>query len=174
MSLTPKLKIALTVFAVAAILIATLRPVGGDLPQGWNFALVEGDEGPAEIIQNILLFVPLGLALALGNTRTLRNIAAGALLSLAVEFTQQWIPGRDPSVGDLVFNTVGTAVGVLLARTAPRWLFAPTLRAAWLSLAAAGLATTVWLGTGWLLEPLLPPANAVEMRTPDLGRNVDI
>jgi len=165
---------ALTALAVLPILVATLRPVGGELPHGWNFALIEGDEGIAEILQNVLLFIPLGVALALGNPRTLRNIAAGALLSLAVEFTQQWIPGRDPSVGDLVFNTLGTAVGVLLVRTAPTWLWPPAGRAAWLSLASAALAATVWLGTGWLLQPLLPPANAVAIRNPDVGHDADL
>jgi hypothetical protein len=160
--------------ALLPILIATLRPAGGALPSGWTLALVEGDAGIAELLQNIILFIPLGLALALSNSRTLRNIAAGALLSLAVEFAQQWLPGRDPSVGDLVFNTLGTAVGVLLVRTARRWLWPAPSRAAWLSLASAALAATVWLGTGWLLRPLLPRANALELRAPDLGKHADI
>ncbi len=160
--------------ALAAILIATLRPAGGELPRGWSFALVEREGGLAEVLQNIILFGPLGVALALGNTRTLRNIAAGALLSLAVEVAQQWIPGRDPNVGDLVFNTLGTAGGVLLLRIAPRWLFAPPRRAAWLSLAAATFAATVWLSTGWLLRPILPGTGALEFRTPDLGGHMDI
>jgi hypothetical protein len=169
-----KLRTASTVLALAAIFTATLYNAGGELPSGWRFELVEGDEGIAEVLQNVILFIPLGLTLALGKTRALRCIAAGALLSLAVEFTQQWIPGRDPSAGDLVFNSLGTALGVLLVRTAPRWLFPATPRAAWLSLGSAALALTVWLGTGWLLEPMLPGANAIEIRTPDLGRHWDV
>ena len=160
--------------SVLPILIATLRPAGGDLAHGWSLALIEGDEGLAEVIQNVLLFVPLGLALALGNTRALRAIAAGALLSLAVEVAQQWIPGRDPSVGDLVFNTLGTALGVLVVRSAPHWLFPAPGRAASLSLAAAALAVTVWLGTGWVLRPMLPGATALEQWAPDLGPHMDI
>ena len=182
MSLTPggspgntRFKTALTVLSVAAILVATLRPAGIEMAQGWTVQLLEGDEGLAEIFQNIILFVPLGLALALGNTRTWRNIAAGALLSFAVEFAQQWIPGRDPSVGDLLFNTLGGAVGVLLVRTAPRWLLVTQTRVvAGLSLANATLAATVWLGTGWVLRPMLPVASALELRAPDLGQHMDL
>ena len=165
---------ALAALATLAILIATLRPSGSALPSGWTFALASGDEALAEAIQNVLLFIPLGLALALGTTRTLRCIAAGALLSLAVEFAQQWIPGRDPSLGDLVLNTVSTALGVGLVRTAPAWLLPPPRAAAWLSLASALLATTVWLGTGWLLQPLLPGPNAALLSTPELGGHFDL
>ena len=171
MSLTRR---TLTAFSVLAILVATLRPQTGELARSWSFALLSGDEGPAEVLQNTILFVPLGIALALSHWRALRCIAAGALLSLAVEVTQQWLPGRDPSVGDLVFNTLGTAVGVVLVRTAPSWLNPPPARAAWLSLASAVLAATVWLGTGRLLQPMLPVATALELRTPDLGSHMDI
>ena len=170
-----RLKAALTVLSVAAVLVATLRPAGGDLPTHWTTALIERvDDAAAEILENVLLFVPFGLALALGNTRMLRHVAAGLVLSFAVEFAQQWIPGRDPSVGDLVFNTLGTAVGVLLVRSAPHWLLAGQTRARWLSLANAALAATVWLGTGWMLRPMLPLAGALELRAPDLGQHMDL
>jgi len=156
--------------------VATLYPAGTELPPGWSFALASGDEGVAELLQNIILFVPLGLTLALGGTpRALRLIAAGALLSFAVEFAQQWIPGRDPSLADLLCNTAGTAVGVLLVRTAPRWLTPPppSSRAAWLSLGTALAAAAVWLATGLLLRPMLPAPDAIESWTPDLGSHMD-
>src|SRR6266568_2878232 len=138
----------LTALSVVAILVATLRPTGDFVAAGWSFSLASGDKATAEVIENLLLFLPLGISLALGsNTRPLRAIAVGALLSLAVEVAQQWIPGRDPSVGDLILNTTGTAAGVLIARTAPRWLAPAPTRAAWLSLASAVFTATVWLGT---------------------------
>src|SRR6266571_1915743 len=165
----------LTALSVVAILVATLRPTGDFVAAGWSFSLASGDKATAEVIENLLLFLPLGISLALGsNTRPLRAIAVGALLSLAVEVAQQWIPGRDPSVGDLILNTTGTAAGVLIARTAPRWLAPAPTRAAWLSLASAVFTATVWLGTGWLLEPQLPAANALEIRAPDLGPHMDL
>jgi AcrR family transcriptional regulator len=166
--------VAFGALAVLAVLVATLRPQSGQVAPGWSLSLLSGDEGPAGVLQNIILFVPLGVALALGPWRALRCIAAGALLSLTIEVIQQWLPGRDPSVGDLVFNTLGTGVGVVLARTAPSWLAPSRAAAAWLSLASAVLAATVWLGTGWVLRPMLPVATAPEIRTPDLGGHMDV
>ena len=172
-------------FAVAlsglAILIATLRPTGDFVATGWSFSLASGDKATAEVIENLLLFIPFGAALALRSPsperrggQGVRLILAGVALSFTVEFLQQWIPGRDPSVGDLILNTTGTAAGVLLARTAPRWLAPLPTRAAWLSLASAAFTATVWVGTGWLLEPQLPAANALELRAPDLGSHMDL
>ena len=163
---------ALQALSLLAILTATLRTTGTDLAPGWSFALASGDKGLAEFLENIILFVPLGATLALGKTRALRLIAVGTLVSFAVEFAQQWIPGRDPSVGDLVVNTCGTAAGVLLTRTAPLWLF--PAYAAWLSLGTALAAATIWLTTGWLLQPMLPPADAIESWKPDLGSHMDV
>ena len=60
-----------------------------------------------------------------------RVVAIGALLSFGIEFSQQWIPGRDPSLGDIVCNTISTALGVLLVVAAPIWLWAPPRRSVW-------------------------------------------
>ena len=138
--------------SVLAILVATLHVSGSTLPVGWSFSLTSGDAALAELIQNLLLFLPLGASLALAGVRPLRAIAIGAGLSFTVEFIQQWLPGRDPSAGDIVCNTVSTAIGVALVVTAPRWLTVPARRAAWQALAMALLAAAVWLGTGWLLS----------------------
>jgi hypothetical protein len=169
----PKSAIAVAV-SVTAILVATLRPTGTELAPGWSFVLASGDEAVAEVLQNVIFFIPLGLTLALGSTRAWRLIAAGTLLSFAVEFAQQWIPGRDPGLGDIVFNTLGTALGVLLTRTAPRWLAPPATRAPWASLAGALAAATVWLATGAVLRPMLPTPDAIESWTPDLGSHMDL
>jgi VanZ like protein len=161
--------------SVLAILIATLRPAGTYFP-GWSFALIQGDEGISGVVQNVLLFIPFGVALALGrwSTAAVRLVALGTALSFCVEFAQQWIPGRDPSLSDLLFNTLGTAAGVAIVRTAPHWLTPPPARAAWLSLATGFLASVIWLCTGWLLRPMLPAADAIESWTPDLGSHMDL
>jgi VanZ like protein len=161
--------------SVLAILIATLHAAGTELPTGWTLALWAGDEALAEVIQNILLFIPLGASLGLLHSSfafvrsPYRLIPLGTALSFCVEFAQQWIPGRDPSVGDLVFNTLGTAVGVFLVRRA-HW-FSPTAprpRAAWLSLATGVVASAIWLCTGWLIHPTFPASTYVDVWTPDL------
>jgi VanZ like protein len=171
----PALRTGAVALALAAILTATLRPAGTYFP-GWSFALIQGDEGISGVVQNILLFIPFGVALALGRSSTaaVRLVALGTVLSFCVEFAQQWIPGRDPSVSDLLFNTLGTAAGVAITRTAPSWLTPPPARAAWLSLATGFLASVIWLCTGWLLRPMLPAADAIESWTPDLGAHMDL
>ncbi|HEY3279471.1 MAG TPA: VanZ family protein [Gemmatimonadales bacterium] len=160
------LGIALSVLAIG---IATLHSAGTELPPGWTLALVAGDEALAEVVQNVLLFIPFGVALALAGwpTTALRLVALGTVLSFCVEFAQQWIPGRDPSLGDLVFNTLGTALGLFLVRRA-HWLSPTAPRAAWRSLAVALGAAAVWLGTGWLIHPTFPASTYVDRWTPDI------
>jgi len=138
------------------ILIATLHASGTKLPPGWSFTLTSGEAALAELIANLLLFIPLGASLVLAGVRPLRAIAIGLGLSFSVEFLQQWIPGRDPSTGDIITNTTSTAIGVALVVFAPRWLRVPPRRAAWQALATAALAVLVWLGTGAVLRPIVP------------------
>ena len=74
-------------------------------------------------VVNFLGYVPLGALLALGWARVGVPAALGALgalclpalLSYGLEFTQYFIPGRVPSGRDLVLNTSGAALGVVLA-----------------------------------------------------------
>ena len=185
--LSPRLKTAFLALSVLAICVATLRPTGDSLAAAWSFSLASGAEGIAEVIQNLLLFIPFGIALALRSpsperrggqgVRTgqgVRLLLAGVALSFTVEFLQQWIPGRDPSVGDLVTNSVSTLLGGALVWTARRWLHPPERHAPWFSLGAAVVAATAWLGTGWLLRPMLPRADALELRAPDLGAHMDL
>ena len=160
---------ALLAVAVLAILVATLRPGGTELPRGWSFDIASGESALAETIQNLLLFIPLGMSLVWVGVSPLRAIAIGAGLSLSVEFLQQWIPGRDPSTGDIICNTISTAIGVGLVRYAPRWLFVPPRRSAWHAVVTASLAIVVWLGTGVLLRPFFPPPPYHDVWTPDFN-----
>lgn len=137
--------------ALAAILLATLHSAGTTLPQGWSFELTSGRAALAELIQNLLLFIPLGAALVLAGVRPLWAIAIGAALSFSVEFAQLSIPGRDSSLGDIVANTLSTAVGAALVQTRDRWLFVPPRRALWQGAALGLVAIGVWLASGYLL-----------------------
>lgn len=80
-------------------------------------------EGLIEDIQaNILLFIPVGYALAVLVKRRERHMvrtlalvtAGGALLSTSVELLQLFIPFRYSSFIDIATNTMGTGVGFLL------------------------------------------------------------
>jgi len=112
-----------------------------------------GDGALADGILNAALFLPLGVALSVAGWRPWRTIAVGALLSCGVETAQFVIPGRDPSLSDVLFNTLGAALGVALAHSAPA-VWRPTPRRADVLSIAGGLgAASVITLTGVLLTP---------------------
>ena len=152
-----RIPVALAALSTAAILYLTLRHGDNDLTYGWSYSLTAGDAALAELIQNLILFIPLGVSLTLAGIWPARVVTIGALLSFTVEFLQQYIPGRDPSVGDIVSNTISTALGVLLVVAAPIWLWAPPRRSAWQARLAAALAVLVWYGTGAMVQQTFPP-----------------
>lgn len=77
---------------------------------------------------NMVVFFPIGLALvgALENLRAgqrLRTaIVIGAALSVSIELIQLTIPTRATDVDDVIFNTIGTAIGAAFMVVAQRWL----------------------------------------------------
>ncbi len=126
---------------------------------------------------NLLLFVPLGWLLADTGRTGRRNapfwsallaaVAAGALLSLGIELIQLPIPGRDASLGDLAFNTLGAGLGALARSLAGLDRATPRGRTV-LAAATAGGAAAVLAGA-WLLAPSLPRSEWWGQWTPDLG-----
>ena len=78
-----------------------------------------------DIAINIAGFIPLGfiISLLLYNTRKasasrmyLTAILSGSAISLAIELLQVYLPTRSSQMSDLIFNTMGTAIGVALFR----------------------------------------------------------
>ena len=95
----------------------------------WNLVvnLRDGDRplaAVAGVAGNVVLFAPLGFLLPLlvpRLDRLWRTVAAGFLLSTAVELSQLAFPGiRRPDVNDVVANTLGTAAGFLAHRLVAR------------------------------------------------------
>ena len=159
--------IALAILSAAAILFLTLRHGGTELTHGWSFDFWAGDDALAGLLQNLILFIPLGASLTLAGARPWHVVASGALLSCTVEFLQQWIPGRDPSVADITCNTISTALGVLLVVGAPRWLFVSPRRSAWQARIAAVIAILAWYATGAMVRQTFPPLPYHLVTTPD-------
>lgn len=164
---------ALIFVAAALVLVATLYPLEPTAGGGDIGCLICGERGLADAIINVILFMPLGAAAALTGRSTLAALALGAALSGSVEFAQMTlIPGRDASIGDLVFNTAGAAAGVAVVKTSWWWLAADRVRGSRLSLVAAVFATAVIAGTGLLLVPAPPDGTYFVMWTPVL-RHLD-
>jgi hypothetical protein len=155
--------------ALAAIAAATLAPAANEGAAGWDGCLLCGGRGTADALLNLGLFAPLGVALARRGVGLRAAVALAAALSASIELAQLWIPGRDPSPPDLLFNTLGAAAGHPLG---PRMgaLLRPAARAAgrlargWSLLFAAMVAAT-----GWLTAPAPPPGPYLGQWTPEIG-----
>jgi glycopeptide antibiotics resistance protein len=121
---------------VVGILAFTMPPGGGEneiqqLPFGEISSVVThpGNIGDTlDVLGNVLLFLPLGAALAYATGLTLRRATvAGALFSACIEMVQLVIPGRWTSVDDFMLNTCGTALGYLAWRALSRRNSEPSL-----------------------------------------------
>jgi glycopeptide antibiotics resistance protein len=113
---------------VGAILAATIPPDAGsdlvsagsgrcDVDGAW-LAPLGRYLRPSEDSLNVLLFVPLGIALGLlpRSRRTTVLIVATFALTLAIEATQSFVPAirRGCEISDVVNNTLGLIVGLVV------------------------------------------------------------
>ncbi|MEV6897651.1 VanZ family protein [Amycolatopsis sp. NPDC051372] len=116
----------LLVVAVLVVLGITLRPGHLSPPENINLVPFAGiaDEarnanGRLGLINNagnIALFVPLGFLATVVTRRKAAVIAALAGFSAVIEIVQYFV-GRSADVDDVLLNTLGAALGVLLAAT---------------------------------------------------------
>ena len=95
------------------------------LPRNWS--------ATEDVVLNLVGFIPFGFLAFLYHRgasparwlkAAIMATLAGAMLSLVIEVGQVWLPTRDSSTRDLVCNTAGTCIGVLLAV----WLSGPGYR----------------------------------------------
>jgi hypothetical protein len=162
--------------SLAAIGLATLtpRPDQADLvARTPPWCIVCGELGAVDVLLNIALFFPLGAALRLrgygaGRIAAGRIAALTLVVSIAVELMQVAIPGRDPTLSDVLTNTIGGIIGGMVAGwshhlTAPRSRTAGLLAAAW---AALWLVQTA--ATAALIQPSLPRSWYWGQLAPDL------
>jgi glycopeptide antibiotics resistance protein len=77
-----------------------------------------------EFVANIAMFVPVGVffLLLFGRRRWWLAMLIPFLMTVSIETAQIWIPGRVSDIRDVISNTSGGIVGVLvgLVVTAPR------------------------------------------------------
>jgi hypothetical protein len=101
-----------------------------DPASGWLTVRAAGrSAGGSDGIRNFAGFVPVGLLLVgvlyrraprRGPSAAWTAVALGFSLSLLIETLQVWLPSRVSAAEDLALNTLGTAVGALVAGAALR------------------------------------------------------
>jgi VanZ family protein len=118
---------------ILGILLVTLFPSAPGLASGFDrgWAPLSAADFVAnvrhvtllDVVQNVLLFIPFGFLSAsfFANSRAMGigppawSCLAGICLSGGVEILQAWIPGRYPSLSDMVLNGAGALGGALWA-----------------------------------------------------------
>ncbi len=136
-----------------------------------SLCLMCGERGLSDIILNVVLFLPLGGLIAHHTGARLRSaLLVGFLFSFAIEAAQLVaISGRHPSVGDLVFNSLGAVIGSWFVGGGWNlWFSSQQNRRAFLGLALASV-LGVWAVTGFLGRSDFPENEWVGQWTPRLG-----
>ena len=120
----------LTVVTFAYLLLVgfvTLAPIPDQGRDSIIWRIVEVFDGFAatrwldywtvEFLANVAMFVPLGLflVLLLGRGRWWLAILLGVGLTIVIELVQQSLPTRVSDLRDIVANSAGAAIGVLVA-----------------------------------------------------------
>ncbi|MBO3096368.1 VanZ family protein [Cellulomonas dongxiuzhuiae] len=123
------LRVALVVY-LAAVGVVTLRPAPpDDATLGLArqvIAWLEATGLPVsfpgiEAAANVVMFVPFGVLVGLLLRRpSWVVVLLGAATSGLIETVQRWLPTRFPTLQDVVMNTLGAAVGVLVLTLAVR------------------------------------------------------
>ncbi|HYC51768.1 MAG TPA: VanZ family protein, partial [Gemmatimonadaceae bacterium] len=150
----PSSATVLIVTSLALIAFATLTPSEAD-QSTQHLCIICGTYGGVDAFLNVMLFVPLGIGLALGAVRPGPAVVSVVGVTLFIELAQfQLIAGRDASVGDILMNSLGGTAGYALGRHRHR-LLAPGPHAA---IALVLIALLCWLGVQALVAYSFTPA----------------
>jgi VanZ like protein len=147
----------LAAIGLLLIALATLTPSGD--PAGLHkltplWCLVCGGTGGADVIANLMLFLPFAIGLRLSGASWRGTVLLCAAISLSVELLQLVvIPGRDATLSDVLTNTSSGAIGAALAPQLPEAFRPSIVHARRLAI----LGAVVWLAamglSAWLLAP---------------------
>jgi hypothetical protein len=163
------LPIAGVVGASALVATTTLLPAPGAAPAA-TLCVLCGSYGTIDFLLNVALFVPLGAALRMAGLGLGRVLVAGALGTLCIETLQlAAIPGRHASLGDLLANTAGIALGATLVEWWPT-LTGPAPATAWRLTGAGSLLCCLALAvTTWALQPVHSTSRVFGQLRPSLA-----
>lgn len=124
--------------------------------------VVCGTTGAADVLINILLYVPYGVGLTLAGMRPSRAFALVVMTTFAVELLQyRVLVGRDGTLSDVLTNSLGGGIGIALV-TLWRILLVPSARlGAVFAVAASVVWTEVLAVGGRALDITAQPEGAV-------------
>lgn len=144
---------AASIFTALAIAWATLTPDAGT-PDVDHGCLICGSLGGVDAVLNVLLFVPLGIALALAQVRGRTAVGAMSLFSVCIELMQATvIAGRFGTLADVITNSLGGLLGFLAGTHGLRLLRPSPIAARFLALGWMILWTA---GQGVVAYALIP------------------
>jgi hypothetical protein len=155
-----KFGVVLAGAGLLAILVLTLTPnprpsSGAHLTP--LLCLVCGDSGGADVVLNLILFMPFAAGLALLGWPWGRIVGICFFLSLAVETVQYFaLTGRDASLSDVITNTASGAMGAAIGKRLGLLLAPGPVLARRLSLAAAAAWLALLIFTAVSMQPWAP------------------
>ena len=166
----PRGTAALLTLVVGGVLVLTLTPRSGSgIPRDQSLCLLCGRSGTANLVRNVLLFVPVGAAFALRWGPGIPAVLAAVALTVGIETAQIFIPGRSSLPVDVAANAAGGLVGVALVRWGAWWDRLSRRGGALASLAwAVAVAGSVPVVAA-LFQPDLPQTDYWGQWTPRLG-----
>jgi glycopeptide antibiotics resistance protein len=139
---------------LALILLVSLTPVPGSARTAFSVCVLCGERALADAGRNLLLYLPLGVALGWDRRRVAPVVGLCVLLSAGVEVAQTFLPGRDPGLSDIVFNGAGALLGAFIGTRRLSWAYPATRTARRLAAGALIAFTGVLVSTALLLAPI--------------------
>lgn len=158
------------VVALSVISWLSLAPDGAATVQPNTPVWFFGERAGADAFLNVLFYVPLGLAIGMLRVRPLTGVLMGVAVTGTMETLQLAIPGRFTSYSDVLTNTAGAILGLVIVRTYGSWVNPPWRVASRLAVASAAMFMSVCLASAYLMMPDAPPGTYVGQWTPDLGQ----
>ncbi len=153
----------------AFIASMTLTPQPGPSTYTPSLCILCGDAAVQDILLNVILFVPFGLGMRLAGFGRRRAIVIAACTTITVELLQMHIiAGRDSSLGDVITNTLGGALGVSLADSWRLWVLPTARQARRLMWGGAVIWVGVLAASVWGLQRALPPTTMWGQWEPEL------
>ena len=112
----PSLSYALFIYMCIIVVLITLIPFTFRIPDKIH---ITWSTDFSDLITNIILFLPIGFLFRLSRRKNkdrfcIQALGFGILLSLGIEFSQLFVPGRYTQVIDVITNGMGAWLGAMV------------------------------------------------------------